>query len=100
MSRLFNISSGRYPDDAVYIGRLPCYGDTRYGNPFYIGVDGTREEVIAKYEEHVLADADLLNDIQTNLAGKDLLCHCVPLPCHGEVLLRLANPPKIEIQPL
>ena len=100
MPRLHNISSGRYPDDAVYIGRWSCYGDTRYGNPFHVGADGTREEVIALYEEYVLADATLLEDIRTNLSGKDLLCHCAPLPCHGDVLLRLANPPQIEIQPL
>jgi hypothetical protein len=25
------------------------------------------------------------------LAGRDLVCWCAPLPCHGDVLLRLAN---------
>jgi hypothetical protein len=25
------------------------------------------------------------------LRGKDLVCWCAPKPCHGDVLLRLAN---------
>ena len=27
------------------------------------------------------------------LAGHDLACWCAPLPCHCDVLVRLANPP-------
>jgi hypothetical protein len=49
-----------------------------------------REEVIRKYERH-LVDSGLINDIH-QLCGKDLVCWCAPLPCHGDVLLRLANP--------
>jgi hypothetical protein len=26
-----------------------------------------------------------------DLRGLDLVCWCAPLPCHGDVLLRLAN---------
>jgi hypothetical protein len=30
------------------------------------------------------------------LAGNDVVCHCNPLPCHGDVLVELANPkPRI-----
>jgi hypothetical protein len=25
------------------------------------------------------------------LRGRDLVCFCAPLPCHGDLLLRLAN---------
>jgi hypothetical protein len=25
------------------------------------------------------------------LAGRDLVCWCAPLPCHGDVLLRLLS---------
>jgi hypothetical protein len=30
-------------------------------------------------------------DALPELRGLDLICWCAPLPCHGDVLLRLAN---------
>ena len=39
----------REPEGAAYVGR-----PTVWGNPFVIGRDGTRGEVIAKYREHVV----------------------------------------------
>jgi hypothetical protein len=72
------------PADAVYIGR-----PSKWGNQFVIGKDGTRAEVIAKYERY-LCDSPLLDQIH-ELRGKNLVCWCAPEPCHGDVLLRLAN---------
>jgi hypothetical protein len=39
----------------IYIGR-----GTKYGNPFKIGRDGTREEVIQKYEEYIRSNETLM----------------------------------------
>ncbi len=64
---------------------------TKWGNPFVIGKHGTREEVIAKYEAWLRSKPDLMLAVKLELAGKDLLCWCAPLPCHGDVLLRIAN---------
>ena len=75
----------REPYD-VYIGR-----GSPYGNPFVIGQDGTREEVIAKYEKMVEAWPQLLQRVKTELRGKILGCHCSPKPCHGDILARIAN---------
>lgn len=87
------------PEGAVYIGGVWNLGGWRlprskWRNPFKIDMekrrrDGTREEVIAKYEGH-LHDSDLINEIH-ELRDKDLACWCAPKPCHGHVLLRLAN---------
>jgi hypothetical protein len=53
--------------------------------------DGSREEVIALYEEWLCGNPQrLLRDIG-ELRGKDPLCWCAPLACHGDVLQRLAN---------
>jgi hypothetical protein len=55
--------------------------------------DGTREEVIALFENWLQGNPKgqrLLRDIG-QLRGKGLLCWCAPLACHGDVLLRLAN---------
>ena len=101
MPRLYNLGSrAPVPEEAVYIGRNEVYGNTKYGNPFRIGVDGTREEVISMFREYLLENAPLLADVMQNLKGKDLACHCYPLPCHGDVLLQIANPPTLERLPL
>jgi hypothetical protein len=67
----------------VYIGR-----GSKWGNPFRIGQDGTREVVIAKYETYVLERPDLLTALE-ELRGKRLGCYCKPMACHGDVLVRL-----------
>ena len=85
-------TKGRVPPGAVYIGRAnPRYRlrSSNWRNPFVIGKDGTREEVIAKYERYLI-ESGLINQIG-ELRGKDLVCWCAPEPCHGDVLLRLAN---------
>lgn len=63
---------------------------TIWGNPFRIGVDGTRAEVIAKYEEWLRTNPHLLVLLPT-LRGYRLGCHCAPRDCHGYVLARLAD---------
>ena len=82
------------PDGAVYVGR-----GTVWGNPWKIGEDGTRDEVVERYRAAVMADgkAPLRKRIRQELAGKDLVCWCQspsdedPLPCHATVLLEIAN---------
>ena len=74
-----------FPKEAVYVGR-----PTKWGNPFTIGVDGDREEVIKKYKEWFPKQKDL-KDSLVELKQKDLLCWCAPKPCHADFLLKLAN---------
>lgn len=74
----------REPYD-VYIGR-----PSRWGNPFSIGRDGTRDEVITKYEEWLREQPGLMSDVRL-LKGKVLGCWCAPRACHGDVLARLAE---------
>lgn len=69
----------------VYIGR-----PSKWGNPFVIGRDGTREQVIAAYEMWIKTQPHLMAALH-ELKGKRLGCFCAPLACHGEVLVRLAN---------
>lgn len=90
--KVLNKYKDTIPKDAVYIGR-----PTIWGNPFVIGIDGTREEVIAKYEERIKEQPPLKGHIKHVLKGKDLVCFCAPLPCHGDILLKIANAkPRIE----
>lgn len=64
---------------------------TKWGNPFVIGKDGTRSEVIRKFEKYLKSKPELMAALP-ELAGKTLGCWCAPQACHGDVLLRLANP--------
>ncbi len=68
----------------VYIGR-----PSKWGNDFKVGRDGTRAQVIARYEAWLATQPELLAALP-ELAGKTLGCWCAPAPCHGEVLARLA----------
>ncbi len=73
----------------VYIGRGP---NSKWGNPFRIGKDGSRLIVIQKYREWMLKQPNLLYDLQ-ELRGMRLGCWCSPAICHGDVLAELANIP-------
>ena len=71
----------------VYIGR-----PSKWGNPFAIGRDGDRQQVIAKFRAWVVEQPDLMADLH-ELRGKRLGCFCAPLACHGDVLAELADDP-------
>jgi hypothetical protein len=80
--------------EVVYIGRPMYLGGWRlpgsiWANPYRIGRDGTREEVLARYEQYVRESPELLLARLPELAGRRLGCWCAPLPCHGDVLVRL-----------
>jgi hypothetical protein len=98
MPRVLNYRRDGLPPGAVYIGRMiPQYGlvGSKWHNPYRVGRDGTREEVIAKYEHH-LYDSGLIYAVD-ELRGRDLVCWDTPEPAHGEVLLRLANAAETQV---
>lgn len=69
----------------VYIGR-----GSLWGNPFIIGKDGSREDVIRKYHEYFVNNAALTRRVG-ELKGKTLVCFCAPKACHGDVLKHYAD---------
>ena len=77
----------------VYIGR-----GSMWGNPFRIGPDGTRIEVIKKYEKYLSSNTELLSNLW-RLRGKRLGCHCGDLPCHGDVLKKWVEG-KNKVKPI
>ena len=79
------------PKDAVYVGR-----PGKWGNPFTIGRDGDRAAVLAKYEAWLRHQHHLLRDLH-ELRDRYLVCWCAPAPCHGDLLLRLANATREEL---
>ena len=82
MTSVVNLRAEKYD---VFIGR-----PSKWGNPYIIGKDGTRAEVIEKYRKYIQANTALMTAIP-ELVGKKLGCYCSPAPCHGEILAELAN---------
>ena len=73
----------KMPKDAVYVGR-----PTKYGNPYRMEIDGSREEVVGKYRVWLAEKLEENQNFLDPLKGKDLACWC-PLnkPCHADVIL-------------
>lgn len=87
-----NVYIGR--KGVVFIGahRFPCE-DSPWANPFKVGRDGTREEVIMKYRIHLekkLKDPVCKEQFE-QLRGKNLGCWCKPEKCHGDMILELLH---------
>lgn len=91
MPRVYN-RKHKHPPDAVNIMR-----PSKWGNPFVIGVHGDRKTVIRKYREWLPKQKHLMADLH-ELRGRDLLCCCDPLDCHGWILVELANREKRTIE--
>lgn len=80
---------------AVYIGRrMPGHIGSVFANPFKIGRDGNRQEVLEKYREYLRTNPVLRAHLP-KLQGKVLACWCrhegEPINpgnvCHGDVIL-------------
>jgi hypothetical protein len=81
--------------DVVYVGRPMHRGGWQLAgsplaNPFRLGPDGDRDEILAKYRDHLLGRDDLLA-LLPELRGRRLGCWCSPLSCHAEVIAELAD---------
>lgn len=80
-----NIRSSNYEYD-VFIGR-----PSPFGNPFHVGIHGSRSEVIDMFERWFrkkLEDPEYKKRV-LSLRGKRLGCFCHPLPCHGDVIVKI-----------
>lgn len=106
MTKILNIKSIKYiGKDRIYIGRanreyqLP---ESSLANPFVIGKDGTREEVVENYRKwlwvnHIkpFIEEDKSSPVIVELLkllrmrerrDLSLVCWCSPALCHGHVI--------------
>jgi hypothetical protein len=70
----------------------------KWGNPYKIEKDksgieipGSREKVVGQFREYIIKRVDLLKLIPVEIKDKTLGCVCKPKPCHGDVLVELAD---------
>ena len=79
--------------EAMRPGDIRIDRRTEFGNEFIIGRDGTRADVIAKFEAAErarLAKSAARRATVRQMHGRRLFCWCEPEPCHGNVYARLA----------
>ena len=76
----------RIPPNTVVVSR-----PSKWGNPFKVGVYGTRRACFLRYSVWVQHHPKLSAELH-ELRGHNLGCWCRPSdPCHADVLLELAN---------
>ena len=103
----------RKPPGAVIVTRHPR--TIGWGNPYAVGVPchltlpggrvdpvlrtPTAAQAVASFEHYLRARPDLIDRARQELGGCDLCCWCRPGdPCHGDVLLEVANPTVLTAQ--
>lgn len=82
---------GVYEHGDIYIGR-----PSALGNPYVIGKDGNRDEVIARYKQYIwgkysAGDERVCSAIREIMDLEEitvvrLVCWCAPKACHGDVI--------------
>jgi len=88
--KVVNLRKEKY---TVYIGR-----GSILGNPFVLGKDGNRDEVISKYEKYLrnrlfsnfLPGRKTIREAIYNLSADAILgCYCKPKACHGDIIIKI-----------
>lgn len=91
---ILRLPEGVTREQVVYIGRadrwrkLPA---SIFANPFKISSTLTREEAIARYAQEVATQPEIQAALRALTLEEDVIfaCWCSPIPCHGDVLVRL-----------
>ena len=93
MPKVYNKRDKNIPKDAVYVGR-----PTKWGNPFNMKGEATRQYVIDEYASMLRHESTnpqsvyyQMRRVKEELKGKDLVCWCSPQACHADILLEIAN---------
>lgn len=80
-----------WPSEFVYIGRSRGELIGRWGNPFDVDHQTTREQVMDQYStwlgRRICETPGFAEDLIA-LDGKILVCWCAPLPCHGDIMAK------------
>lgn len=93
--------NNNYPNNSIYIGRGSILGNpfSHIPNKGKFPVD-TREEAIVAYQDWleekledktnpIYQEIQRLKLILKETGELNLLCYCVPLPCHGNIIAKI-----------
>lgn len=96
MKRVLNKRTDEIPEGAMYCGRPSVLG-----NPFVIGKDGDRSDVIAMFWIWiylVAGEPEIRDAMKKAQAATALVCWCAPEPCHCDVIAEiLSSLPRSEL---
>jgi hypothetical protein len=85
--KVLNILVHGIPEGAVSVMRPSVFG-----NPYMIGPDGDRDEVVRKFEidflERIRLDDKFKAKVLKLKGAAALVCCCAPLKCHASVIAR------------
>lgn len=83
-----------HPPRVWYIGRpFGGWPGSDFHNPFHLGKDGNRAEVLAKFAAYWYApEQAALRQRALRMPEDQILgCWCHPLPCHGHIIAGYIN---------
>ncbi|WP_216917411.1 DUF4326 domain-containing protein [Nocardia noduli] len=76
---------------------VPVDRTSSWGNPFILGRDGNRDDVLRAHARHLTDRPALLDRLRRGeLAARVLGCWCAPKPCHGHTLATLSLDPDLH----
>lgn len=84
----------------VYIGRAGAGKPVNpLGNPYSIGQDGDRDEVIRKFavdfKKRYLSEPEFKAAV-LRCVGRSMGCFCAPKACHGDVIAAFVNAYELD----
>lgn len=91
----------RYHPEIRYIGRAwGGWPESQFYNPFHVGKDGTRAEVLEKFIAYWYAPAQKqLRAAAMQLDENEILgCWCHPLSCHGDIIAGYVQWKRQEVE--
>lgn len=94
MPKVYNIYKDKdIPKDAINIMRPSKWGNSysHLSNTTAKYKVKTRQEAVDMFEEDILKNPKLIKEIKEVFNGKDVMCCCAPLPCHGDIYIKIAN---------
>ena len=95
MSDPHNLYVGRKGSVFIDSERFPKH-DSPYANPFKIGPEATREDVVRKYHEYIRENLDLIRQFKEEVREKQIKrlgCWCKPEQCHADILMEILMEP-------
>lgn len=60
-----------------------------FGNPYRIGRDGTRKQVLEKFKKYAERSGILKHRIMSLPEDAVLVCCCKPEDCHGDIIVEM-----------
>ena len=87
--KLLKYPIGSYVDKKGKIIHLCIIPKSKWYNPFKIQKTNSRGQVVDEFEEYLLNNNQLINDLKELDNYTEIGCWCTPKKCHGDTILKL-----------